>query len=243
MRIFLHILRAVVITQLIFPFSNRYQRERLLCQWSQGLLGILNIDFSVSGSIPRTAKTGYLLVSNHISWLDINLIHAVCPARFIAKSDIRRWPIFGALAVKSGTLFIKRHSKKGAAAMVKVASQSLRHGDLVACFPEGTTSDGHRLLPFHGSLLQASIDCACAVIPLCIRYLDTEGKPDLRMAFLGETTLLQSIGAILALPHGRAELHILPEIPSQGHDRRGLTLAVQHAIAHHLKALQSKSES
>ncbi len=238
-RIFLHILQAIAVSAFLFPFYQRHQRENWLAGWSKQLLRIFNIDFQVIGDLPKQVNSGHLIVSNHVSWLDIHLIHAVFPARFIAKSEIRQWPIFGWLAAKNGTLFLQRKSNKGAAAMVKVATNSLRNGDLVACFPEGTTSDGHTLLPFHGSLLQASIDAGSDIVPICIRYLDAQGKPDIRMAFLDEMTLVESIVSILRVSHGQAELQVLKPISSHGHDRRGLTVAVQHAIATHLKSLQS----
>lgn len=207
--------------------------------WSQQLLGILNIDFRVIGDLPKPVNSGHLLVSNHVSWLDIHLIHALCPARFIAKSEIRQWPILGWLAANNGTLFLQRNSNQGAAQMVKLATKSLGDGARVACFPEGTTSDGQGLLPFHGSLLQAAINSECQVIPICIRYRDAQGKPEMRMAFLAEMSLLQSIKSILCVPHSQAELHVLNPISSHGHDRRGLTVAVQHAIAAHLSSRQT----
>jgi 1-acyl-sn-glycerol-3-phosphate acyltransferase len=98
------------------------------------------------------AKGGpLLLVSNHVSWLDILVINAVRPARFVSKADVRHWPLVGELITAAGTLYIEREKRRDAMRVVHRMADSLREGDVVAVFPEGTTGSGLDVLPFHAN--------------------------------------------------------------------------------------------
>lgn len=232
MRIVLHILRILIFCALYFPWCSPTRRNKVIVQWSAGLLTILNLRVHVIGQVPHHQPC--LMVGNHVSWLDIHIIHAITPARFVAKSEIRSWPIFGWIAKQSGTLFIRRHSHQDAAKIVQVVSASLQQGDLVCCFPEGTTSSGQSLLPFKGSLLQAAIDASVNVQPLMLRYVNQQGEIDARMAYVGDDSMLQSLAKVLSIRQPKVTLTFLPQIASRGYDRRSLTLATQHTIANAL---------
>jgi 1-acyl-sn-glycerol-3-phosphate acyltransferase len=234
-RIVLHILRIILLCAFYFSWCRRSARDRAITVWSQGLLKILNLQVQIVGHPPK--QQGCLIVGNHISWLDIHIIHAILPARFVAKSEIRSWPVFGWIAQQSGTLFIRRHSHQDAAKIVGVVSDCMHQGDLICCFPEGTTSSGHHVLAFKGSLLQAAIDAEVNVQPLMLRYVDEQGEVDVRMAFIGDDTIVQSLAKILCIRQPKVVIKFLVQISSQGHDRKSLSNATHDAIS---QAMQTK---
>src|SRR3569832_1870289 len=113
-----------------------------------------------------------LLVANHISWLDILVVHAARHCRFVSKSEVKRWPLIGTLATGANTLNIERESRRDAVRVVHHMAEALRAGDVLAVFPEGTTSDGRALLPFHANLIQAAISAAAPVLPVALSFMD-----------------------------------------------------------------------
>ncbi|MDF3823608.1 lysophospholipid acyltransferase family protein, partial [Leptospira sp. 96542] len=121
--------------------------------WARALLRHLGLRVEVQGDVVSPGPL--LLVSNHISWLDIMSLHAARYCRFVAKADIQRWPLVGRLVTGAGTLYIQRDSRRDAMRVVQHIAERLRAGEVLAVFPEGTTSDGQDLLPFHANLLQA----------------------------------------------------------------------------------------
>jgi 1-acyl-sn-glycerol-3-phosphate acyltransferase len=135
-----------------------------------------------------------LLVSNHISWLDIVVIHATRHCRFVSKSELREWPLIGTLATGAGTLYIERENRKDAMRMVKEMARALKDGDVLAVFPEGTTGDGIGMLPFHANLIQSAIDADAPVQPLALQFVDAQTNAiSMAAKFVGEDTLVGSI--------------------------------------------------
>src|SRR5438477_74301 len=155
-----HLLHGTLICLVIFPFLARPKRMQRVGWWSARMLRLLGVTLRPVGAPQLTAT---LLVANHISWLDILAINAVHPARFVSKADVRAWPLLGWLIECAGTLFIERERKRDALRVVHQVAQALQSGDTIAVFPEGTTSDGQGLLPFHANLLQAAIATASPV--------------------------------------------------------------------------------
>ena len=150
-----HIATGLLTVWLRFPRLTPAQKQQRVMAWSQELLARLAMELIVKGRPPAAGPL--LLVANHISWIDIASVHAVCYCRFVAKSDMKRWPVIGTLTAGIGTLFIERESRRDAMRVVHHMADSLRAGDVLAVFPEGTTGDGHGLLPFHANLIQAAI--------------------------------------------------------------------------------------
>jgi len=135
-----------------------------------------------------------LLVANHISWLDITSLHAARFCRFVSKADVKAWPLIGALASGVGTLFIERESRRDAMRVVHHMADSLRAGDVLAVFPEGTTGEGVELLPFHANLLQAAIAAGSPVQPVALQFIDTHsGERSLAPCYVGDDTLVGSV--------------------------------------------------
>jgi 1-acyl-sn-glycerol-3-phosphate acyltransferase len=160
-------------------------------------------------------------VSNHISWLDILVIHAARYCRFVSKSDVRDWPLVGALATGSGTLYIERSSRKDALRMVGDMADALKDGDVLAVFPEGTTSDGLSLLPFHANLIQSAIAAEAPVQPMSLQFIDAHtGELSLAPCYIGDDTLLGSIWRTLTSSEITAVVRFGPLQTAQGRERR-----------------------
>lgn len=222
----LHFVAALVIVALCFPLLPTRFRQKLKAGWSAALLLIVGIDLRVSGKF----EPGALLIANHISWLDIFVINAVRPTAFVAKSEIRSWPLAGWLCHKVDTLFIERGSRHHAQHVAHAMAARLANGSSVTVFPEGTTSDGRDLLPFHAALLQPAVGLKVPVQPLAIRYRDSNGAYTAAPAYIGELSFMDSLRSTLALRGLTAELVCLPSLDTTSHDRRSLGKACETAI-------------
>jgi 1-acyl-sn-glycerol-3-phosphate acyltransferase len=163
-----HVLEGVATTTFVFPLTSAARRRALVQRWSARLLRMLHVDTRVHGSLAADGGN-VLIVANHISWLDIFVLNAVCPVRFVAKAELARWPLVGRLVRGSGTLFIERARRRDTHRVNQTVTDALAGGDVVALFPEGTTSDGASVLPFKSSLLQSIVDASGHVQPLALR--------------------------------------------------------------------------
>jgi 1-acyl-sn-glycerol-3-phosphate acyltransferase len=222
----LHFLAALLVAAFWYPLISERQRLQHKSVWSARLLRILGIERRVVGAI----EPGTLLVANHVSWLDIFVINAANPSAFVAKAEIGSWPLAGWLCRKTDTLFIERGRRRHAQHVAHAMVTLLASDKSVAVFPEGMTSDGQDVLPFHAALLQPAISLERPVQPLAIRYRDANGDYSAAVAYVGETSLMDSLRNMLAVRGLRAELVCLPAIPSRDRDRRWLTKACEMQI-------------
>ena len=198
-RLVVHLAYGLLIAATFLGFLKPEKRDKVISYWSRGLIGIFNIDFIVQGSRPNWQTPSTLFVANHISWFDIYALNSVRALRFIAKLDIRAWPVLGWFAEKGNTLFIDRSKRSEASRMLNVTVKALENGDLLAFFPEGTTTDGTHLLPFKASLLQAAINTKATVWPVALQYLDINGKIDTNMSYYGDISLAGSMAMMLTI--------------------------------------------
>lgn len=233
----LHLLRGLLTCALLFPWLGVRSREWHIRRWSRRLLRICGVEVEVvdATGVARTgaARQGAMVVSNHISWLDIYVIHSWQPVRFVAKSEIRSWPLIGWLCDKTGTIFIERGRKRDAHRVLHDITDVMLQGDLVGVFPEGTTTDGTGVLPFHANLMQAPISGGLPVQPLGLNYLDAAtGQPTLAASYIGDTTLLQSLEAVLRAPPIKARLVIGPALMPASGDRRDLAASAREVVAY-----------
>ena len=228
LRCALHIGRGVAICALIFPFRSAPQRMGHVQRWCQRMLVVLGIAVRSSGESHAGAA---LFVANHVSWLDILAIMSVRPMRFVSKSDVRRWPVLGWLVACGGTLFIERGKRSDALRVVHLIAGALQAGDAIALFPEGTTSDGHGLLPFHANLLQAAISAEVPVQPIALRFADAASPVSAAAAYVGEMTLVQSLWAVATAADLTAHVALLPAQPAAGQERRALASQLSDPIA------------
>lgn len=136
-------------------------------QWmSRRFLSLLHCSVSVSGVVPERG----LIACNHLGYVDILVIGSVCPALFVAKSDVKSWPIFGWLASRAGTIFVSRDDRVQVAVQLKEMELPLEKGQPVVLFPEGTSSDGSSVLPFRSSLFESVIATGSPITPAAIGY-------------------------------------------------------------------------
>jgi 1-acyl-sn-glycerol-3-phosphate acyltransferase len=227
LRLFMHLMAGLAIVTLWFPLISPAHRRQLKICFSRRLLGIMGVALRVHG----TVADGALQISNHISWIDIFVISAVQPSAFIAKAEIRRWPLIGWLSKETDTLFIERGSRRHAQHIAHQMASLLAATQSVTVFPEGTTSDGRDVLPFHAALLQPAISAQRPVQPLAIRYRDAAGQTSTAPAYIDQLSFADSIRNTLALRGLTVDLIVLPPLPCGADStRRELATAAESAI-------------
>ena len=227
-RIFIHLSYGLLTCALVFPWISMGRRNQLIQRWSRQLLGICSVSVAQHGA--QAALGHAMVVANHVSWLDIFVINALHPCRFVAKSEIRQWPILGTLAYKAGTVFIARGDRRDLRHIFKGLVASLHLGERIAFFPEGTTAAQGALLPFHANLFEAAVDAKALVQPFALRYVDDAGRVHHAVDFLGEMSFAESLVDILSAPPIHAQLHCLAPLAADGAHRRELAQAAQAAI-------------
>lgn len=214
-----HVVRGLWIIRSEFGRLTPSQTRLVVREWSRQMLAILGVELVVQGEPP--AHGPLLMVCNHISWLDILVLNAAHPSRFVSKADVKSWPLLGSLITGAGTLYIERESRRDAMRVVHHMAERLRAGDVLTVFPEGTTSDGRTLLPFHANLLQAAITANAPVQPLALSFVDSlrGGRHDGPL-FIGDTTLVASIWSTLCADGVQAQVRYGEPQPPRGRDRR-----------------------
>ncbi|MBU0748426.1 MAG: 1-acyl-sn-glycerol-3-phosphate acyltransferase [Gammaproteobacteria bacterium] len=229
LRLLGHIAKGLVIVALRFPALSPDQQHARVQVWSLQLLAHAGISLRIAGQPPLTGPV--MLVANHISWLDIPVMHAARHCRFVSKSDVQGWPLIGTLATAAGTLYIERSSRRDALRMVRSMQEALERGEVLAVFPEGTTGDGREMLPFHANLVQAAVAANAPVQPVGLRFVDKKtGVTSFAPSYIGDETLVGSIWRTLSAPAIEAVVHYGdPELPA-GRDRRLFTQHLQTAV-------------
>ena len=192
-------------------------RSLWLQQTCRRVLRIMKVEVTTQGPIPLKG----LLVSNHLGYLDILVLSAVAPAVFIARSDVKRWPILGWFAILAGTLFVRRAKRSDVTRLNREVAHALDAGALVVLFPEGASSDGRQVLPFRSSLLEPFTRLNHPLSAACIRYVMPDGEDGGDIFLPGDMTRASHlvklfsksrIGATVSFarlkpgPHSRKEL-------------------------------------
>jgi 1-acyl-sn-glycerol-3-phosphate acyltransferase len=227
-----HIFYGVVILVFVFPSSSSKNKHAHIHKWSLRLLKILGVQLKVINPsvLPNSSC---LLVSNHISWLDIHAINAFKPIRFVAKSEVESWPIFGWMAKQLGTIFIQRGNSRNAAQVVNKMAHILQ-SDSICIFPEGTSTEGRSVKPFKTNLFESAVVSEVSVYTVAIQYFDQNtGLRSEVPAFVGDMGLLESMAKILKHHHLRVELTFMPLselIEGFPKDRKWLALHSQEQI-------------
>lgn len=219
--------RGLLTMRRLSPTTPSAHREEQIQQWACAVLEALGIQVRLQGVI----QTGQLLVANHVSWLDVIVLHSLCPqARFVAKSDVLRWPLIGRLAQGAGTLFVQRDRPRMAARIVSEVTTVLGSGGTVMVFPEGTTSDGVAVLPFRSSLLQAAFAGNATAQPLALRYSEGTHAISPSVRYLGEDSLVQSIWWLCRARGVVAKVTALPLRAASSADRKAFTAELRADI-------------
>ena len=228
-RFALHLARGMLIEALFFPLQSEERRKREVERWSRQLLDMLAVRLCVSGA-PADRAQPLMLVANHVSWLDIFAINAVVPARFVAKSEVRRWPLVGWLCARAGTIFIERARRHDTARINHAIGRALAAGDVFAVFPEGTTTDGSAVLKFHASLLEPALEAGAAVQPVALCYECNDGTLCTEAAYDGDKSLWDALMGMTSRREIVARVWFLQPLAPQTRHRRELALAAREAI-------------
>ncbi len=229
LRVVAHILGGVWTIRTVFPRLAPAQRHARVQVWALKLLDCIAIKLVVIGSPPTFGPV--LLVANHISWVDIVVMHAARHCRFVSKDEIARWPLVSTLANAADTLYITRESRRDAMRVVHQMAQGLREGDVLAIFPEGTTGDGSSLLAFHANLLQAAISADAPVQPVALQFADgVTGAMSYAPCYVGDDTLWQSLWRTLCADNVQAVVQFGTQELAQGRDRRAWAADLRETI-------------
>lgn len=235
----LHGVHGLLVVLLLFPHLAQPAREARIRWWSAKMLRRLGLRLEVGGTFRPGAK---LVVANHISWLDILAVHAVCPeARFVSKAEVRHWPLINRLVDSARTLYLQRERARDALRVVHEMAAALRAGDTVAVFPEGTTGNGHVLLPFHANLLQAAISTGTPVQPVALHFADADGAVSTAADFTGDITLKQSLWALARSRGMVVRVRVLLAEATDHADRRALAEHLRTGIGEALDTMRGAS--
>lgn len=229
-----HLLLAVLLCIAMIILPRNISRV-LIQHWAKRLLRILKIKITLSGEVLKfLGKDSYLVVSNHISWLDIPVIFSLKPITFVSATDIKTWPIIGMLAKISGAIFVDRDRKSSLIEVIQAMNQHFKNDKQSICiFPEGITSNGYQVLPFKSNLFQSAFESNKLLLPLSIKYKENNVITN-RTSFHGSTTLLQSFKRVAKSNHIEVDVDIgYPMKPTQS--RKDLSVKLQKAIALKIK--------
>jgi 1-acyl-sn-glycerol-3-phosphate acyltransferase len=234
-RVLLHLLLGLGMVLLRYPQQNLAQQRATRQRWCRQFLHCMGVQMHESApqaeAMAQPTLQGQLLVANHISWLDIVVLNACVNTDFVAKEEVRSWGIFGWIAAQNGTIFLSRHSPTQARVINLCVAERLRQGQSVLVFPEGSTSLGLGVLPFHPAMFQAAIDADSPVQPLALIYTDADGVRSTAAAYAGETTLWQSLRRIMAAPALHARVRHCPVLaPDAQRQRRRLAHSARALI-------------
>jgi 1-acyl-sn-glycerol-3-phosphate acyltransferase len=230
---------------LINPLSERiawngeHLRHRAIRWWSAGLMRIFGFRVVTFGA---PAQGAALIVANHLSWLDIELIHARLAVEFVAKAEIGRWPLIGWLARRAGTIYHRRGSTESLASVSQLMIERLAQGAAVGVFPEGGTTDGARVKVFHARIFQCAVEAGVPVQPVAVRYL-LDGHPNPAVPFLNGESFFVNFVRVLGEPAMTAEVHFLELLPVNGGKRRQLAEGARERIVRALGHPQERGRA
>lgn len=232
-RVAAHIAYGLMLVYTIWGSLDQARREQRLQVWSLRLLNLLGLSVSAQGLPHAGAK---LVVSNHVSWLDIIVINSVMPSRFVSKAEVGGWPVLGRLVTAAGTLYLVRERRRDAMRVLGLMAQALRDGQSVAVFPEGTTGAGDHIMHFHANLVQSAIDAPAPIQPVVLHYREDRHVVSPSAAYIGDTGLLASLWMVACAKALAVSVQILPAETVAHTDRRVLTERLHDEMSARLSA-------
>ncbi|HET7844185.1 MAG TPA: lysophospholipid acyltransferase family protein [Xanthomonadales bacterium] len=200
--------------------------HRAIRWWSAMLVRIFGLELVRVGQPLNGAA---LFVANHLSWMDIEILHSQRMMCFVAKSEIERWPFVGWLAGRAGTIYHRRGSTESLSSVSQVMVERLRDGLGVGVFPEGGTGPGDHVRTFHARIFQAAIDAGVPAQPVALRF-SRDGRYDTAIAFRPRENFLQNFVRVLGEPATRAEVIFCEPVPTQGEGRRRIAETARSRI-------------
>lgn len=208
-------------------FRWRQFNQWLVTFWSRFLCHIIGLEIKIYGQKPTSPV---MIVANHVSWLDIPIIHSFILAGFVAKKEIKYWPILGWLAMAGDSVFHQRGSNTSRKSVLQQLKKRLQNGRSVVIFPEGTVTDGSYLRPFHRQLIHAAVVSQTPVVPVAIKFLNGDGKRNKNVIFIDDETFMRHVFRILKLPQTTVEIHCGPALIDYAAGTRAMTAMAHHYI-------------
>jgi 1-acyl-sn-glycerol-3-phosphate acyltransferase len=222
-----------IVLLLINPLSARIRIRGLRMDyhavrfWQGNLMRILGFSIRAYGQAHPGAC---LSVANHVSWLDITLIHSQRVVHFVAKSEISRWPLIGWMARRAGTIYHRRGNTDSLTAVAQMMCDRMRAGESVGVFPEGGSSTAFFVRTFHARIFQPALEAMVPVQPIALRYTRA-GQLDAQVPFRENESFFSNFLRLLGGPGGVAEVHFLALVPAVESGRRGMAEAAKAAIS------------
>ncbi len=235
--IILYVILGFLTQILVFFWIKPYLKRSIIALWSRLVLFAFGIKLQADSFKKSTYKSIYftknevtkaepaLYVSNHISWLDILVIQSVAPVVFVAKIEIKSWPILGWLVTMADTCFINRSRRSTLLKVHSTLTTYLQAGQSICIFPEGKTTNGQQILPFHASLFQAAIDAGVVVQPIYLNYSHSAA------AYVDNISLLASVYSVLLAPNLQITAVKLPVLPTILQTRQCLAIEAHQQVA------------
>jgi 1-acyl-sn-glycerol-3-phosphate acyltransferase len=234
-----HVFVSLPVTLLMInPLTARWRvrGERVdhlaIRAWSKLMMRIFGFRVRRLGVPLRGAA---MFVANHVSWMDITLLHSERVVGFVAKSEISRWPLIGWLARRGGTIYHRRGSNESLTGVLHMMVERMQGGEAVGVFPEGGTTGGDTVRTFHARIFQAAVVAEAPVQPVALRY-GAGGDAQTIIAFAPRENFLQNFLRVLGEPGRIAEVHFLEPLPPSADGRRRLAESCRERI---LAAMQS----
>ncbi len=217
-------------------WQKQHWQDMMVQSWSKLLLRTLGLQLRHYGT---AAENPVFLVANHVSWLDIPVIHSAKTAGFVAKAEIARWPVLGWVVKCGDTVFHQRGRVDSRQRVLQALQARLEQNRAVAVFPEGKTTDGSAIGRFHRQLLQAAVETGCPIQPVAIEYWDNQHRRHWQVPFQQGESFLHNVWRLLTLPPGFAVVHWLSPLPTRQADEqprsaRELAQQAQRAIEQQL---------
>jgi len=222
------------------PRLDQAGQSLAIQQWSADTLKLLGISVEVIGNMATPASNpSRLLVANHISWLDPLVIQTLQHSIFVAKQEVSQWPVVGHIAKGCDVVFVNRGSPSSARKMVQGLTEALQNNMCIAGFPEGTSTEGHKVGLFHSNLFEVAVANSCEVVALSLRYKDPASQVmRLEPAFVGDIGFLQSLHRVVCAPPMVVQVVVSDPIASHGHTRRTLAQLAQSKVQTQLESIQ-----
>jgi 1-acyl-sn-glycerol-3-phosphate acyltransferase len=198
------------------PVGQRRFDQFMISWWSGTLVRLFGFRIRSYG---KPLPGAVMYVANHVSWLDIELMHSQRAICFVAKSEIARWPLVGWLATRAGTIYHQRGNTQSMSVVSERVVERLRAGEPVGIFPEGGTGRGDEVRTFHARIFQAALDAEVPVQPVALRY-GRNGKQDLSVPFGAKESFAGNFFRLLGNPSMDAEVHFLEPVESTPDARR-----------------------
>jgi 1-acyl-sn-glycerol-3-phosphate acyltransferase len=207
---------------------------------ANSILFVVGIKIDIDGELSdHYVNKNQLVIANHISWLDIPVLYSIKFLGFIAKQEMRKWPILNLLISTNGTIYINRNKKTDLKRVNQIVSKKLVLGNVIGLFPEGRTTEGKEVIPFKAPILQAAIMAKSIITPFVIRYYKKDGSIAFEASYAGKISLWKSVSNVLSIDGLVVKVKALPHVKAEDYlDREFLSSYLHQNMSESFKQLK-----